>query len=519
MQGNLTNKERKRWEAWKQRCSEIQAGTSIDIQESEVEKHARIERAKKDYAFFVEYYYPHYCSRDGINTPTADFHIKASKLIKKDKNGRFVFKWARGHAKTTHMTIFIPMWLKIQDEREINNMVIVGKSQDSAMDLLYNLQAEFESNQRYINDFGTQTKHGFWAKDEFVTNDDVHFVCKGRGQSPRGLNYKGKRPDYIVIDDIDDDEMVLNKDRVKKATNWVLEALYGCFGGKGGRMVIVGNLISKQSVLQNLSNNPRFVTTQVDIIDKDGNPSWEVMWSRERIKEAEETMGTRSFQKEYMNNPTAEGDVFKEMVWGKCPPLSKFRLLVNYCDPSPSNNTKAKNSLKSGFLLGMLDNTFYVLDGYLDRATNAEFVDWIFNINNSVPEGVQVYNYVENNTFQNPFFEQVIVPTFQEKSKKYQKIINIIPDGRKKPDKFSRIEANLEPLNREKRLILNIAKENDPHFKRLEEQFLGITPQLSLPADGPDGIEGGVWKLKEKLFTEGVGAASVGGKKTNNKRI
>jgi hypothetical protein len=329
------------------------------------------------------------------------------------------------------------------------------------------------------------------------------------------LNYKGKRPDYIIIDDIDDDEMVLNKDRVQKVTKWVREALYGCFGGEGGRMILVGNLISKQSVLQNISDIPIFVTTQVNIVDKDGEPSWGAYWSKERIKEAEQTMGTRSFQKEYMNNPVSEGDVFKEVVYDKCPALSKFKILVCYSDPSPSNNVKAKNSTKATFLIGMLENKFYVLDGRLDRATNAEFIDWIFDINNSVPEGIQVYNYIENNTLQNPFFEQVIIPAFREKSKNCDKIINIIPDTRKKPDKFSRIEANLEPLNRQNRLILNIAKKENPHFKRLEEQFLDITPQLSLPVDGPDAVEGGVWTLNEK--NRQISGSIAFGKRPTNK--
>lgn len=64
--------------------------------------------------------------------------------------------WPRGHAKSTHMDIFTPLWLMFQTKRLINFMVVVGKSEDSAIRLLGDIQAELEYNQRIISDFGTQ---------------------------------------------------------------------------------------------------------------------------------------------------------------------------------------------------------------------------------------------------------------------------------------------------------------------------------------------------------------------------
>jgi len=280
---------------------------------------------------------------------------------------------------------------------------------------------------------------------------------------------------------------------------------------------MVGNLISKTSVMSEVCQMEGAFISQVNIRDKNGNPAWPEYWTEERIK-SREKIGYRSFQKEYMNNPITEGEVFREMAWGKCPPLSKFRFLVCYGDPSPSNNKQAANSMKAVFLIGQSEGKFYVLDGRVDRATNAEFVDWYHDINAQVPSGVQVYNLIENNTLQNPFYQQVFIPLFTEKSKQ-GKAINVAPDSRKKPDKFNRIEGNLEPLNTQGRLILNSDKKDDPHFKRLEEQFLLLTPQLKAPADGPDCIEGGVWWLQRKTANIAEGAMSLSRKKHNCNRI
>ena len=64
--------------------------------------------------------------------------------------------------------------------------------------------------------------------------------------------------------------------------------------------------------------------------------------------------------------------------------------------------------------------------------------------------------------------------------------IGIIPDTRAKPEKFDRIEGNLEPLNRLGKLVLNIDEKDNPHMKRLEEQFKLVNRSMKSPADGPD---------------------------------
>lgn len=505
-------------ERWQKHSQEVQSFTFVEIETAEA-KLKRIAKLRKCYADFVQYYFPHWTTDKvtGKNIPCAKFHVQAANYIKDNKHGIAVFKWARGHAKSTHLDVFIPLWLKCQEQRDINVFVLVGKSEDNALTLLGDIQAELQYNQRYIADFGTQYNAGSWETGKFVTQDGMAFFARGRGQSPRGLRYRDKRPDYIVIDDLDDDELCLSEQRVNKMTDWVKEALYGTFGAEGGRFIMVGNLIAKNSVLANISKIEGARLSQVNVRDKNGKPSWAEYWTEERIVEREK-MGYRAFQKEYMNNPITEGEVFPEMHWGKCPSLSKFRFLCCYGDPSPSNNRQAANSMKAVFLIGMLEGKFYVIDGRVERATNAEFVDWYYHLNQQVPSGVQVYNVIENNTLQDPFYQQVFIPMFIEKSKQGTPI-NIAPDSRKKPDKFSRIEGNLEPLNTQGRLILNADKKDNAHFKRLEEQFLLLTPQLKAPADGADCIEGGVWWLQRKTESIAEGAMRVSVKKSNSKRF
>ena len=49
------NDATKRWKEW---CDNVQAQTTVNRAESEADKQARIKRARADYAFFVNYYFP-----------------------------------------------------------------------------------------------------------------------------------------------------------------------------------------------------------------------------------------------------------------------------------------------------------------------------------------------------------------------------------------------------------------------------------------------------------------------------
>lgn len=500
---------------WQLHNEEVRQQTAVNRSESRAVQLARIARARKDYAFFVEYYFPHFAK-----CPSGKFQIRAANRILKIKNLKAVFKWARAHAKSTHMDVFIPLWLKCQVVREMNVMVIVGKSQDNANTLLADLQSELQFNQRYINDFGEQYNSGHWAEGNFVTRDGCAFFALGRGQSPRGLRYRDQRPDYIVIDDLDDDELTLNASRVSKLTDWVKEALFGTLDGGRGRFIMVGNLIGKDSVLARISETEGVEVSQVNIYDKNGNITWKEKWTKDEVQEMEKFMGYRSFQKEYMNNPLIEGAVFNELTFGEVPPLQKFHFLLAYADPSPSNNVNdRKNSTKALWLMGYHDNKMYVITGFLDRVTNDEFVDWFYAADSYVNNKTQLYNYIENNTLQAPFFDQVFMPLFYKKGVESGYHIGVLPDTRKKPDKFSRIEGGLEPWVRTNRLVFNIQEKDNPHMKRLVEQFKMFSPGMKAPADGPDAIEGGVWIINQKMATLSTDSYTIGRRSANLKRF
>ncbi len=473
-------------------CEQVHQYTSIDVNESPAVQMARVRKAQKDYAFFVSYYFPHYAK-----SACGDFQVAAANKILKTPNLRAIFEWARGHAKSTHMDIMIPMWLKIQKERQINVMVLVGKSEDSADTLLSDIQAELQSNQRYINDFGSQYQAGSWTEGEFVTQDGTAFFARGRGQSPRGLRHRESRPDYIVIDDLDDDELVENDTRVRKMLDWVLTALLGATDMGRGRFIMVGNRIHKNSVLANLAKQPQLFHTKVNVIDDNGNIAWHQKYNFKEIEDIREFMGFRRFEKEYMNNPIEEGTVFdaKWINWAKPLAMHKYEHLVAYCDPSFKNSTR--NDYKAIKLWGKIGTDLHLIDALVDQCSVSAMVRWFYDLHERKPSNCIINYMMEANFVQDLLMDEFVK---EGKSRGYQ--IPIIPDTRKKPDKFQRIEA-MSPLYERGHIYYNETKKSDRHFMTAIDQLLAIEKGSRTPDDSPDADEGAWYYLQQKTrFTE-----------------
>lgn len=501
-------------ERWKQHCETVQAATAVNINETQAQRLARIRHLRTDYAAFVDYYFPHWTinPETGKATPCAPFHVSAANKILKDRNLKAAFQWHRGAAKSTNMDVFVPMWLMAQEHREINVMVLVGKSEDNAKTLLGDIQAELQYNQRYIHDFGEQYNVGTWEEGEFVTRSEVAFFARGRGQSPRGLRYRSHRPDYVVIDDLDDDELVESPARVTKLFDWVRSALFGTLDGGRGRFIMVGNLIAKNSVLAKWCDIKSVHVTKVNIYDSKGGISWASKWTPQEVKDIENVVGYRAFQKEYMNNPIIEGAIFRNewIRWGKRPAWSKFSELVLYIDPSFKGSIK--NDYKAAKLWGKAGTMLYHLRAFVRQSSVAEMVRWCYDLYEWTREqGISVRWYMEAN-----FMQDTILDEFRREGELRSYQLPITGDKRKKPEKFQRVEA-ISPLWERGFVVYDETQKDDPDMLAGIDQTLAFEKGMRGHDDAPDADEGAIWLLQRDTRAKSFNPSF--GRRTNAKNV
>lgn len=467
-------------------CDTIRESTYVPKDLDETEKQKRINRLLNNYAEFVEYYFPHYAT-----TKPAKFHIDASRRVLKQKQYRGCEVWARGHAKSITFNVLMPMWLKAK--KELRTMVLVGKSEDNAQELLGDLQAELMANQRYNNDFGEQYKIGDWQEGRFTTADGCAFFARGRGQSPRGLRKKQYRPDYIICDDIDDDELCENPRRVRKLVKWILEALFPTMDMGRGRFIIVGNLISKTSVMASMMENQAMCVSIVNARDKEGNPIWKEKYKKEELDEVERFQGYSSFQKEYMNNPIIEGTVFKNdwIKYKTMRSLKHYDTLVAYCDPSFKGSSKS--DFKAIALVGKTGREYHLLKAFVRQCSITEMVRWYYEL----WEEITRKNAVAMYWMEAIFVQDLIFEDFQKEGDIRGKQLPLRPDMRSKPDKFLRIES-ISPYFERGEYFVNEDEKNDPDMRRAIEQLLSIEKGSTTADDFPDALEGATFIAQQQ---------------------
>jgi predicted phage terminase large subunit-like protein len=420
-----------------------------------------------------------------------------------------LFEWARGHAKSTHMGLLVPLWLKAQSHAfknnlknditaikpQFNNMVLVGKSDESAMAILGNLQAELQYNERYIHDYGIQYSQGSWETGNFQTKDNVSFRALGRGQSPRGLNYKGKRPDYIVVDDIDDDELCRNIARVDILFKWLTTALFNTMDMGRGRFIVVGNRISKNSIIARSAEIFGVYHSKVNALNEKGVPTWSEKYTIEELNRVRATIGHMAWEQEFMNNPLVKGAVFKECNFKPTMKWDKYGHLICYTDPSFKNT--ATSDYKGTILVGKTNTgEYHILKAFLDKVPITKMIDWHYEIEREKPDKAVINYYMEAN-----FAQDMLLTEFYKEGDKRGDHIPLRKDERKKPDKYQRIE-NLEPLFSNGRIWFSEQEKNSPGMKLLIDQFLVFQKGSRINDDGPDAVEGAIWLLQKKGISE-----------------
>lgn len=468
--------------------AKIRDNTKNGIQnETETQKKARIKTLLADYKSFVSYYFTHFCKAE-----SASFHIRLANEVYANPTCLLVKMWPRGHAKSTNACIMIPIWLMLNGK--LKYMVLASQNEKSAIRLLSGLQAELEGNPRLISDFGDFKQPGSWEFGDFVTKNGVRFTAVGRGQSPRGLRERENRPDYIVCDDMDDDVSCQNPARVSRHYDWCMSALYNAQEFKTGRMIFVGNLISKTSILQKVADNPAFSVEKINAWDEEQKPAWWQNYTREDIQRKIDAAGYRLSQKELFHNPVSEGKIYKQEYFQFAPPpaLSELKYLVVYTDPSFSSG--AKSDFKATVVVGKTGKGgFWILKAYLRQTTVSKMVDWHFEIfdwaNNL---GIAPSFYIEAN-----FAQGILIRDFKEAGEKQGRQLPILQDKRKKPDKFSRIEAMAGHFERGN-VFVSLEEQNSADMQRLIEQFIIFEHGARTPDDGPDAVEGAIFILNTK---------------------
>lgn len=257
--------------------------------------------------------------------PTPAFHLELWDLFCQEAR-RVSIAAPRGHAKSTACTHSYTLANICFRQRK--HILIVSDTESQAIDFLRDIRNELVENEPLRETFQIECLEKDNEKEiigKFKDGSRFRVIAKGSEQKLRGIKWRNTRPDLIIGDDLENDEIVMNEERRVKFQKWFLNALLPC-GSKTAIVRIVGTILHMDSLLENLMptlEHPATVTSEDGLRDH---------WDEDLAKEYATSHGKeynprawRSYR--YRAHPSAND--FSAILWREQYDAERLRSIRN----------------------------------------------------------------------------------------------------------------------------------------------------------------------------------------------
>ncbi len=448
----------------------------------------RVEKARKDPFYFYRTYLPHY-----FTLPSAQFHFEMNSLCEQRNKTINVFAAPRDHAKSTIPGFAYKIWQALYRKRRF--IIQISDTVDIASDSHRAIKIEFEENKRILADFGKQITDGWWESDDFVIRNGCRFLALGYGGRIRGRKYRTARPDYIVLDDLENDKNVQNEFLNREKVKWVKEAVYGALDEKG-TLVWLGTIMAENCALKLFIDEMRG-KDNINIriwraIQENGTALWPERVPIEKLLKLRKLLGF-SFEKEWQQNPIQEGKIFKRewiiyMTSKERDIVLKKGNGVIYIDPSFGEKKRTKkrkgSDYKAQICMFFWKGKYYIIKTRIKQESILNMVKGTYEIYEDINKIVEIR--MEDNFWQAGLFKEY------DKQAEIRGYNLPIRGKTNKIDKDIRIQKTA-PLLERGRILFN---RDDIDSHELIKQLLGY-PDYDFD-DAPDALSGAIELFEKK---------------------
>lgn len=216
----------------------------------------------------------------------------------------------RGFGKTTFIKLYVLYCIFFTKKSFI---VVISSIKDLAEAILLDVEEMLDVD-------NVQSVFGSWRISVKINRQDLKvFTFRGRdiilraagaGTSVRGINYRNRRPDVIIFEDIQTREQADSEVESRNLYNWLLGTAMKTKSSFGCMYIFVGNMYpTEHSILKKLKNNKEWISFIAGGILEDGSSLWEELQPiKQLLAEYEhdrEAGHPEIFQAEVLNDPNA----------------------------------------------------------------------------------------------------------------------------------------------------------------------------------------------------------------------
>ncbi len=236
-------------------------------------------------------------------------------LIEESYNSKFTAIQApRGSAKSTLLS-FLKIGHRVTFKQK-KFIVIIQNTYKKAVGTLESIKDEVRWNEKYRADFGITLEKDAEGDTIFRHRDGfrTRILCKGVEQigSIRGEKFGAWRPDYILGDDMEDDEMVKSPERRQSLKELYDNALIPAGDIKNLDVDIIGTILHDDSLMADLVGPTKYLNYRKLFFKArfDNNISgnreslWPERWTVEELNEMER-LKPEAFAKEMQGDPSS----------------------------------------------------------------------------------------------------------------------------------------------------------------------------------------------------------------------
>lgn len=355
------------------------------------------EALRNNYRAFILYFHGRYMKEED---EVPDLHVIMFDRMVNSQEDAFVGAVPRDHAKTTVAKLVI-LWFLLY--RDYSFPLYISDTHGVAAEAVSDIWDYLTSEEfialtgEPVEGLGVERRaDGFfqfkmlWYPAEAEKSrryyKTVNLLARGAGQQVRGTNKKHQRPDLLVMDDMETEEVMGSKELFEKFTKWCYGTLFKALRTGKHKIIHIGNLISHQSLLQMHLDDEEWDSMRYGALVHDDEGKlvalWPERWSLKAIRKDHNRYARvgqlSTWYAEMMNlpfNPDSSLVDLGKVQYVPAPDPADARILAAFLtvDPAISDRATADNC---AFVMNLLmdDGSFIHAETYKKRGMDFQAI-------------------------------------------------------------------------------------------------------------------------------------------------
>jgi hypothetical protein len=316
--------------------------------------------------------------------PPAPFH----RLLERDfhsSHPRILWLVFRGGAKSTKLEEGTVLEIALQ---RVHNVLVIGESEQRACERLAAIKHAIEFDEDIQNIFDLSPGDP-WSETRAVTNTGIILQAAGRGQSLRGVKHLDRRPDLVLMDDIEDEESgaVATPEARQKVRNWLTKTVIPAMDNLTGRIRMAATPLHPEALAPTLARAPSWFFRKIPVIYRDASQphgyaaSWpekfSVEWALRHWSEMAEIGQSQAFVQEMLCQEVDPSTrVFSEDMIRVVPRERSWHPVYAVYDPARTTNKASATTGK--VVASWVGRKLIVWDAFAKKLMPDEIVSDIF---------------------------------------------------------------------------------------------------------------------------------------------